>query len=63
MFNRSRVEPVEARHHQHVALVELVEGAAQSGAVGPRRQNRGCESAVLTRTRTGARPADKYAHS
>ena len=28
-------QPVEARHHQHVALVEMVQCAAQSGAVRP----------------------------
>jgi hypothetical protein len=32
---RSR-QPVEARDHQHVALVDLVEGASQLRAVGPR---------------------------
>ena len=29
-------KPVKARHHQHVTLIELVEGAAQLAAVGSR---------------------------
>ena len=29
-------KPVKVRHHQHVTLIELVEGAGQLGAVGSR---------------------------
>src|SRR5256885_1212351 len=38
VFNRSRVDraTIEAREHQHVALVDRVDRAAQLGAVTPR---------------------------
>ena len=50
-------------HCEHDTVRERCRPTAMGNRVATRRQRRGCEWAALTSRRTGARPADKYAHS